>query len=86
MYKKVKFDPENDKNPDFMREIEEYIKDPDFYLTDVDFNKGPHMFLYNPQLLFFGVPSYLLKNVSRDQELGHNFWLETSLWVIIFES
>ena len=51
-----------------MREIEEYIKDPDFYLTDVEYNHGPHMFLYNPQLLFFGVPSYLLKNVSRDQE------------------
>ena len=63
MYKHKKLDTEDEA--DYMLEIEQYIEKPEHYLKNIDYNHGPHMFLFNPQLVFFGVPSYLLKNVSR---------------------
>ena len=65
MYKHKKFDSDDKNAADFMLEIEEYIEKPEHYLENIDYNHGSHMFLFNPQLVFFGVPSYLLKNVSR---------------------
>ena len=45
--------------------MEDFLKEPTKYLESLPFSHGAHFFLYNPQLVFFGYPSYLLKYTTE---------------------
>ena len=45
--------------------MEEFLEKPTEYLKNYHFNHGANFFLYNPQFVFFGYPSYLLKYSSE---------------------
>ena len=69
------FDPK-EKNPDVYSEIEEFLQKPEHYLENVDFHHGPQLFLYHPQFIFFGYPTYLIKfTEKRKVELLVKTWL-----------
>ena len=44
--------------------MEDFLKKPNDIMSKFHFAHGAHFFLYNPQLVFFGYPSYLLKYTS----------------------
>ena len=44
--------------------MEDFLKRPNDIMSKFHFAHGAHFFLYNPQLVFFGYPSYLLKYTS----------------------
>ena len=79
MYKTNKtktFDPK-EKDPDVYSEIEEFLQKPEHYLENVDFHHGPQLFLYHPQFIFFGYPTYLIKfTEKRKVELLVRTWLD----------
>ena len=62
--KTATFDPK-DKEPDVYSEIEQFLERPEHYLENVDFHHGPHFFLYQPQFIFFGYPTYLIKFTEK---------------------
>ena len=55
--------PRNDF--DTLTEIEQFFKSPNYYLENVDFEHGPQLFLFHPQLIFFGKPTYLIQFTER---------------------
>jgi hypothetical protein len=54
----------DDEDADFIAEMEDFLKNPNEIMSRFHFAHGAHFFLYNPQLVFFGYPSYLLKYTS----------------------
>ena len=51
-----------DKNPDWYKEIEQFLKKPWEYLSSFAYSHSAYLFVVNPQFIFFGYPSYLLQN------------------------
>ena len=45
--------------------MEDFLLQPTKYLESLAFSHGAHFFLYNPQLVFFGYPSYLIKYTTE---------------------
>ena len=50
---------------DTLTEIEQFFEKPNFYLQNIDFEHGPQLFLYHPQLIFFGKPTYLIRFTQK---------------------
>lgn len=75
LYQTKEFDPK-EKEPDVYTEIEQFLEKPNFYLENVDFHHGPQLFLFHPQLIFFGYPTYLIRfTEKRKIELLVKTWL-----------
>ena len=64
LYENKVFDADS-SDADFLGEMEDFLKKPLEYLGNVPFSHGSHFFLYNPQMVFFGYPSYLLKTTRK---------------------
>jgi hypothetical protein len=54
-----------EKNPNWIREIEQFLVKPFEYLKPWPYSHSAWLFTVNPQLIFFGVPSYLLTNSEQ---------------------
>ena len=50
----------NEKTPDFIPEMEKFLKDPWTYLNPWPYSHSAYLFTVNPQLIFFGNPRYVL--------------------------
>jgi len=59
----------NEKTPDFMTEMDIFLKAPWGYLEPWHYAHSAYLFTVNPQLIFFGQPSYLLRN--KESRLWH---------------
>ncbi|CBY39255.1 unnamed protein product [Oikopleura dioica] len=67
--------PKEGEDPDYFLEIEQFLTKPVDYLSDYAYSHAAHLMVMNPQLVFFGVPSYLLK---MNYQFGHQLvdsWL-----------
>lgn len=49
----------NEKTPDFIPEMEKFLKDPWTYLNPWPYSHSAYLFTVNPQLIFFGHPRYV---------------------------
>ena len=66
-----------DKNPDWYKEIEQFLTKPWEYLSSFAYSHSAYLFVVNPQFIFFGYPSYLLQNTeNRLINLVDN-WIQT---------
>lgn len=65
----------NEKTPDFIPEMEKFLKDPWTYLNPWPYSHSAYLFTLNPQLIFFGHPSYLLRNTEQ------RLWNLVDLWI-----
>jgi hypothetical protein len=67
--------PKEGEDPDYFLEIEQFLTKPVDYLANYAYSHAAHLMVMNPQLVFFGVPSYLLK---MNYQFGHQLvdtWL-----------
>lgn len=64
-----------EKNPDFYKEMDQFLTKPWGYLESFPFEHSAYFFTANPQFLFFGKPSYLLKSDERRLEKLVDSWL-----------
>ena len=53
------------KQPDWYKEIEQFVTKPFEYLSPFAYSHSAYLFTFNPQLIFFGYPSYLLQNTEK---------------------
>ena len=51
----------NEKTPDFIPEMEKFLKDPWTYLNPWPYSHSAYLFTVNPQLIFFGHPRYVYR-------------------------
>ena len=66
LYKSKNFNSA-DKDPDIYTEIEQFLNDPEDYLGEFNYEEGPYMFLFQPQFVFFGYPTYLIRSIRRSR-------------------
>ena len=64
LYRSKPVDQDHDK-PDVLAEIEQFLEDPNYYLKNYNFQDGAFMFLFQPQFIFFGYPTYLIRSIRR---------------------
>lgn len=50
----------NEKTPDFIPEMEKFLKDPWTYLNPWPYSHSAYLFTVNPQLIFFGHPRFVI--------------------------
>ena len=64
-----------DGSIDFIKEIEKFLIDPWGFLNPFAYSHSAYLFIINPQFIFFGKPSYLLRNTEN------NLWQLVDNWI-----
>ena len=64
-----------EKDPDWYAEIEQFLKQPWDYLKTFAYSHSAYLFVVNPQFIFFGYPSYLLRNTQNRLIELVNSWI-----------
>jgi len=64
-----------ERSPNFNLEMETFLKSPWEYLSNFPYQHAAYLFVVNPQLIFFGFPTYLLKNFETRLAKLVDIWI-----------